>query len=120
MIVHLNGDGLVEKVDGFQFVRRLGGKNPSRSIYVSCKEGKAIGSPEAAQRAIDKVGSKIKYDLIENNCHDFVARCFIDDSSGMVYGRLCLTYSALSSQSLITTIANRLLEADNWKVWGVS
>ena len=56
-IVHLNGDGEIERVGAQEFLARLDGFNPAVSIYVSCDENAfPQGGQHIAQRALAQVG----------------------------------------------------------------
>lgn len=79
-IVHLDGSGLVEIVTPEQFLNRLGGFNMAMSIFVSSRDGAAVGVREAALMAKKMVGSKLEYSLLENNCHAFVSNCLKNHS----------------------------------------
>ena len=75
-VVHLNGDGVIEKVTFREFVARLEGSNPSVSIFCATdKNGKSIGSMEVAERALKMVGVHKRYHLAFNNCHCFTHYC---------------------------------------------
>ena len=50
-IVHLNGSGDIEVVSPKEFLNRMGGFNTAFNIYVSSKNGKAVGSNLVAKRA---------------------------------------------------------------------
>ena len=78
-IVHLNGNGKIEEVTAKQFLARLWGLNPASEIYVSSKNGTAVGSPSAADFALSLVGTREEYNLVTNNCHQFVSRCVSSD-----------------------------------------
>ena len=76
MVVHLNGDGIVEKVTLQDFTARLEGNNPSRSIFCATDiNGKSIGSKVVADKALDMIGSYRKYNLVLDNCHCFTYYC---------------------------------------------
>ncbi|WP_449432366.1 lecithin retinol acyltransferase family protein [Pseudomonas putida] len=105
-IVHLDGSGLVEKVSPQQFINRLNGLNPSISIYVSCKSGKAVGSKSAAAYARSMIGSKSNYSLFENNCHKFTSSC--------ISGR---NTAAVSFFYLLKQQVKKELGCSEWRVW---
>ena len=106
-IVHLDGSGLVEKVNQKEFVNRLDGLNSAISIYVSCKDKNPVGSKKIANRALDMVGERLEYNLALNNCHKFTSNCITGDfeSSGIF---LLKDVQALASKHLL---------ANNWLVW---
>ena len=74
-IVHLNGDGTIERVTTKQFMNRLDGFGSAISMYVSCNDGLPVGLPEAAKRAKSMIGQSREYNLIFDNCHQFTAGC---------------------------------------------
>ena len=78
-IVHLNGDGLVEKVNSKKFRKRLEGKNLATRIYVSCKGLTAVGSQKAGEKALKLIGKEYNYSVTNFNCHAFTALCFDKD-----------------------------------------
>ncbi|HAV3582288.1 lecithin retinol acyltransferase family protein [Acinetobacter baumannii] len=107
-IVHLDGSGRIEKVSPEQFIERLDGLNLAVSIYVSCKNGKPIGSKLAAKRAREKVGIRFKYSLSSNNCHIF--------TSG------CLTGNFENNDNffnLLTDTTEDELGSNGWRVWDI-
>ena len=84
-IVHLNGNGMIEKVNYKQFVGRLEGFNPAFSIFCATDSyGKVISDKSIAERALEMVGSKKSYNLIYDNCHCFTAYCL--NGSNLVMG----------------------------------
>ncbi|MEF9957351.1 MAG: lecithin retinol acyltransferase family protein [Acinetobacter sp.] len=105
-IVHLDGSGLIEVVSPEIFLNRLGGLNMALSIYVSCKDGQSVGSEKVAQRAKEKIGKKVEYSVISNNCHMF--------SSG------CLTGNFENNDWpfwLLKNTASSILGCNEWRVW---
>lgn len=74
-IAHLDGSGNMEIVTHKKFLARLGGLNPSMSIYVSCLDDNAVGNAAAAERAIAMAGNYTNYHTILNNCHQFTSGC---------------------------------------------
>lgn len=75
-IVHLNGDGEIEIVSPQEFVARLDGDNPGKSIYYAAKfDGTPLGGKRIADRARAKVGSRRNYNLVFDNCHRFTCGC---------------------------------------------
>jgi hypothetical protein len=78
-IAHLDGSGAIESVSPEQFLGRLGGANPARTIYISCHNDLPVGSRQAAQRAHAMVGMQKGYDLVSDNCHQFVSGCLTGD-----------------------------------------
>ena len=75
-VVHLNGDGVVEKVSLKKFMNRLDGVNPSCSIFCATdSDGKTIRNREVAERALEMVGHRQRYNLFLGNCHCFTQYC---------------------------------------------
>jgi len=75
-IVHLDGNGEIEKVNFFKFLERLDGFNPATKIYYSCDEkGKTIKNKEIANRAKSMVGRSRDYHVLLDNCHQFTSGC---------------------------------------------
>lgn len=75
-VVHLNGDGVVEKVSLKKFMNRLDGINPSCSIFCATdSDGKSISDIEVAERALEMVGHHQSYNLFLENCHCFTHYC---------------------------------------------
>ena len=71
-IVHLNGDGEIERVGAQEFLARLDGFNPAVSIYVSCDENAAPqGGRHIAQRALAQVGQWRDYNVIMDKATSF-------------------------------------------------
>ena len=75
-VVHLNGDGVVEKVSLKKFMNRLDGVNPSCSIFCATdSDGETIRNKEVAERALEMVGHRQIYNLFLGNCHCFTQYC---------------------------------------------
>ena len=104
-IVHLDGNGQVKTVTRKQFLDRLDGYNVAITIYVSSREGKAVGSRAVAERAKAMVGTTLDYHLASNNCHRFSARCLGVDSVRIV------TCAGLKGA------AQSELDCDGWLAW---
>ena len=139
-IVHLNGDGLVEKVNHITFMKRLDGKNLAENIYVSCKGLKAVGSKNAAKAAMKLVGKRFQYSMLGFNCHAFTALCFknsLESPKNIASSHLNLilslpsfVYPTLAKPLLVYSFydncANKydhaakiFLDVDNWRIWDV-
>ena len=75
-IVHLNGNGRIERVSAEKFCERFGGKNPSFTVFCPTnRQGKAVGDKKVAEYALDRVGRIVNYNPAFNNCHCFTASC---------------------------------------------
>ncbi len=140
-IVHLNGDGLVEKVNSKKFRKRLEGKNIATHIYVSCKGVTAVGSKKAGEKAIKLVGKEYNYSVTDFNCHAFTALCFEEDiksksstfrhNKSIHLGCQLLPHYLHTAALMAATgyaiydscankyehIAKTCLAVDNWRIW---
>lgn len=107
-IAHLDGSGKIEAVSPEVFLDRLNGLNWAISIYVSCKDGKPVGSRVVAERARKKIGRRLKYSVASNNCHMFTSGCltgkFKNDD-----GFFCE----------LEQTTERVLDANEWRVWDI-
>lgn len=89
-IVHLNGDGRVEKVSAKKFCERFSGLNPSFTVFCPTdSHGKAFGDRKVADYALNSVGKVMEYHPFIHNCHCFTASCL----SNQV--RLCPSFAIL-------------------------
>lgn len=100
-IVHLNKDGLIEKISLDDFIENT----PSITIYVSCQNGEAVGSEIIGRFALSQLGNQVKYNVLKRNCHQF--------SSG------CLTQNFDNTDLLLTKLKRTTkltLGANEWRV----
>ena len=89
-IVHLNGNGRIEKVSAESFCERLGGKNPAFTIFCPTDgQGKPFGDKLVAEYALNCVGRVVDYNPAFNNCHCFTASCLERQA------RFCPSFAAL-------------------------
>ena len=89
-IVHLNGNGRIEKVSAESFCERLGGKNPAFTIFCPTDvRGRALGDKMVAEYALNCVGRMVDYNPAFNNCHCFTASCLEGKA------RFCPSFAAL-------------------------
>jgi hypothetical protein len=140
-IVHLNGDGLVEKVNSKKFRKRLEGKNLATHIYVSCKGLTAVGSKKAGEKALKLVGKEYNYSVTDFNCHAFTALCFdecIKSKSPPYWHNMFINidwqhvphylhltaWKAAAYYCIYDSCANKYdhiaktcLAVDNWRIW---
>ena len=94
-IVHLNGNGRIEKVSAEKFCDRLGGNNPAFTIFCPTNsKGKAVGDKLVAEYALRCVGRLVNYNVALNNCHCFTASCLVGRA------KVCPSFSDL--EMLIT------------------
>ncbi len=106
-IAHQDGTGAIEIVSPKAFLGRLGGWNNAYSIYVSCSGEEAVGTASIASRARVMVGRSRKYNLILDNCHQFVSGC--------------ITGNFENSDRFLWMLKRRVeqqLGATTWRVWG--
>lgn len=101
-IVQLNGKGDIEKVSIDQFLNRT----PAISIYVSSKNGKAVGNEKVGKYALEQVGKKRDYNVVTENCHKFSSSCLTGNPDN---NDVRLTKLQSTTQ--------RVLGADQWLVW---
>lgn len=101
-IVHLNRHGQIEKVGFHDFIQRT----TALGIYVSSRNGQAIGSRQVAQRALAMVNQKRKYHFILDNCHQFCAGCL----SGQFDNPVNFLW-------LLKRQARRQMGATQWLLW---
>ncbi|MEW5666169.1 lecithin retinol acyltransferase family protein [Pseudomonas putida] len=104
-IVHLEGSGKITAVSRAKFLERLDGYNVAITVYVSCSDGKAVGSKAVAERAKALIGKTVDYRLLQNNCHRFSSNCLGEDSMASV------TLTGLKA----STVAR--LGCDSWLAW---
>lgn len=76
-IIHRDGDGYLACVDADGFLARLNGKNPSITIFVSCRGDVPVGGLEIARRARMALSNSEMggYGLLTKNCHQFCQYC---------------------------------------------
>ena len=91
-IVHLNGNGRIERVSAEKFCERFGGKNPSFTVFCPTNwQGKALGDKQVAEYALRSVGRFVNYNPAFNNCHCFTASCLEGKAE------FCPSFSVLES-----------------------
>ena len=89
-IVHLNGNGRIEKVSAESFCERFHGKNPAFTIFCPTDvRGRALGDKMVAEYALNCVGRVVNYNPAINNCHCFTASCLEGKA------RFCPSFAAL-------------------------
>ncbi|MFJ8526853.1 lecithin retinol acyltransferase family protein [Bacillus sp. NPDC094106] len=73
--VHLNGKGLIEIVNLFEFTDHI--TTVSRDIFfpMDKNNGTPISFESAYHRALRNIGRLRKYNIILNNCHQFTSGC---------------------------------------------
>lgn len=77
-IVELDGKGLIKPVSVSRFTQNRTGKQ----IFIACDSmATPLACNNAAQRAISQIFQVRDYDVITNNCHQFIWQCFCPDDS---------------------------------------
>ena len=107
-IAHLDGSGKIEAVTPQVFLNRLNGFNSAKNIYISCKDDVSVGSRSVVTRARNKVGQKIKYCFITNNCHMFTSGCLtgeFDNNDAFFW--------------LLNETTQRVLGTNQWLAWDI-
>lgn len=105
-IVHLDGSGRIEAVTPEEFLCRLNGWNMAMTIYVSSRNGHAVGDEEVGRRAVSMIGQSRKYSVILDNCHQFTAGC--------------LTGEFDNANNFLWMLKNRsseVLGSREWRAW---
>lgn len=105
-VVELNGNGVVQKVSLADFMGN-DWKMTAISVYVSSCDGRAVGSEQVAQRALEMVGSRRNYNPILNNCHQFSSGCLTGDFEN----------SDNFLRKLKETAQKTLGANERWRVW---
>lgn len=108
-IVHLDGSGKIEVVSPKVFLDRLDGMNLATNIYVSCRNGEAVASKRAAERARSKINQTINYSVISNNCHMFTSGCLTGDFKNND-----------NWFSHLEETVEKELKMNEWRVWDLS
>lgn len=104
-IVHLSGRGTVEVVSPEEFIENT----TAVSIYVSSRNGTALGCAEVARRAKASVGRYRDYNFLLDNCHQFSAGCLsgdFDNSNNFLW--------------MLKDESKKYLGANEWRCWNRS
>jgi len=105
-VVELSGEGDIQQVSVPEFLCVPALVDTAISIYVSSKDGHAVGSQAVARRARSMVGSRRNYNLILDNCHQFTSGCLTGDFE-----------NADNFLWMLKDTAKKRLGADEWRVW---
>ncbi len=71
-VIELAGSGLIRAVSPLRFLAGRSGEQ----IFIACDGSRQpVYSEIAEQRAASRLYQYVSYDLIDNNCHQFVAEC---------------------------------------------
>jgi len=72
-IVELSGSGLVKAISTQRFLKERSGKQ----IYIACDSlSNPLVDENAAIKAAEQVYQYYEYNMMDNNCHRFIWRCF--------------------------------------------
>ena len=74
-IVELNGDGRIRKIDPVTFHSGSELRTGYELYTFTDLNGNILCSKEIAERALDKIGTKVTYNIVFNNCHEFSTGC---------------------------------------------
>lgn len=105
-IVHLDGSGRVEAINPEGFLGRLGGLNMAMTIYVSSRNGRAVGDEQVRRRAMSMIGKSRSYNVVLDNCHQFTAGCLIGDFD-----------NANNFLWMLKDRASEVLGSREWRAW---
>lgn len=103
-IIHLNGDGVIERVSPTEFMAGTTALN----IYVSCDGSYATGCSSVAHRAktFESDSSFRDYNVLLDNCHQFTSACLTGDIDN--------THSFLW---MLKDECSQQLGVNCWRVW---
>ena len=105
-VVELSGEGDIQQVSVPEFLCVPALVDTAISIYVSSKDGHAVGSQAVARRARSMVGSRRNYNLILDKCHQFTSGCLTGDFE-----------NADNFLWMLKDTARKQLGAEEWRVW---
>jgi len=72
-IVEMDGQGLIKPISSKRFTAERSGEN----IFIACdSNANPLISDVAARRALEQIFQCHQYDMINNNCHQFLWQCF--------------------------------------------
>ena len=72
-VVEMDGQGLIKPISSHRFTAERSGEN----IFIACdSNAKPLISEVAARRALEQIFQCQQYDMIKNNCHQFLWQCF--------------------------------------------
>lgn len=97
-IVHLNGNGWIEKVSAAEFMANT----TALTLYVSSRDDNAVGSYAVADRALSRVNQKSRYSLLADNCHRFTSSCLtgnINNTDSFLWMLKVTAYQAIQAES---------------------
>jgi hypothetical protein len=92
LIAELTGDGVIRSVSSASFVGSSALRTGSH-IYVACdlRTGEVIADSCVADAAESYLGQSTHYNVVLNNCHQFVAGCILGEMDNSVNFLLFLT-----------------------------
>ncbi len=76
--VELHGSGEVRIVDSWTLLNSSKQRVGEKIFIATDGFGFPLQNKEIALRSLKEVGKKLEYHLLENNCHEFVAGCIIN------------------------------------------
>ncbi len=104
-IVHVNSQGQIAVVCPSDFIDGTTALN----IYVSCRDEYAVGCEQVAGRALERVGGKVNYNFLINNCHNFTVGCLTGAFEDKPFCFL----------TLLKGKAKSTLYANTWRQWDI-
>jgi hypothetical protein len=103
-IIELHGDGLVKGVSKQRFIENRSGSK----VFVSCdRQARPLFSDDIATRACTQIYQYHEYDLLKNNCHNFVWQCCAKQSATIT------TFNQLNKR-----LASYFKQRIYWDLWG--
>lgn len=101
-IVHLNGDGCIEVVNPKGFMANTTAVN----IYVSCEGSYVSNQQYVADIATQMLGRYRSYNVLIDNCHQFVSGCLSGDFE-----------NSCSFMWMLKDEAKKHIGANTWRHW---
>jgi len=115
-IANLTRCGDVTLVSPQEFMRGTTG----RHIYVSSRNGKAVGSDVVAHRALQRVSMHIKYEFALRNCHWFANECIpVRTSERSKLNSINPVANLDFTLSGVKRRAEVILGANEWRYWDI-
>lgn len=109
----LAGDSTVRLSDPADFTQK---SIMGKKIYVSCRNGQAVGDDDVGDVAYARVGEKSFYGLVFSNCHSFSTKCVNKSKRNFIVknepiGEIEPTIAKLKEQ------ARKKLGTTKWLLW---
>ncbi|MGJ8681478.1 hypothetical protein [Paraglaciecola sp.] len=100
-IVELKGNGLIRGISAERFLKDRSGEQ----IFIACDANyQPIGDAFFAKRAVSRLFEYSEYDVLNNNCHNFVWQCIADKNE-----------SVTRFSELNTHLANKYNQIIHWQ-----